>query len=105
MAVENAFSRWPFRKDVSTHVARNGAAQTLSGCDDRFLAARGEETQHRLDLWTHTAVREVAGGRVPFQIGDMDLAQRPLRGLLLIEVNVIRIGRDNEQIDSQAGSE
>src|ERR1039458_3032406 len=82
--------------------ARHRASKVLGVGDDRLLAAVTQKAQYRFDLRTHTSRREISSCQVAFQIGGANLVERGLRRLLVIEVNVIRVGGDDKQVYSEA---
>src|ERR1039458_10526478 len=82
--------------------ARHRASQVLGGGDDRLLAAVTQKAQSRFDFRAHTSRREMSSRQVAFQIGGANLAERALRRLLVIEVNVIRVGGDDKQVYSRS---
>ena len=62
--------------------SRHGLAQVLAGSDDGFFPAIAQKAQHRFDLWSHVAWREMSGVEVALQFGGGDLASGRWVGFL-----------------------
>ena len=105
-------------QDVSAGLTGDSATQIFSRRDDRGLfssiyppsfyvsgfdaSSFAKEAQDRFDFWTHTAGREVSGSaRWRREIGDVDLMESALGGLLVVEVDEVGIGGDDKEIDAE----
>ncbi len=69
----------------------DGRAQIIAGSNDRFLSSCFQKLQYGFNFRPHAAGREFTVAQMLFKFVARDVAQRALRRLLKVHVNVVGV--------------
>src|SRR5437868_8947629 len=90
---------------MSAARSSDGVPQMITGGDDGFPAAILEKPQDRFNFRPHISGRKVAFALVTPQLVGAHIAESALGWSLVVEVDELRVGGNDKQIDSQLSSQ